>query len=309
MVVSNHNRCLDAPARQLTEPVHKPLNGLRHASNARLTGRAQAPLGSIAILRGRCLVELSEISHRQTIKTKGKRAPQLLFSFSFSSLTTLFQSLSELSRRHCYYTHSLLNCYTSPVLLAHCSLSSNKQTRSEFKSTTQFSTTIKMQFSTLLIAAGAAVVAADSTSTLTATTTKTYTITQCPETVTNCPYRTPTVPVTTSEAASTTEATSAVEITTSAAETSSAAPTSHYWPVSNSTTATAAGTNPVGTGAPTTIVTIPSGTGVQPTGPAASGPAGTGSAPPTVPTSGATKEMAQSGVIAVALAAVFALVF
>ncbi|UKZ95597.1 uncharacterized protein TrAFT101_010425 [Trichoderma asperellum] len=81
--------CLNAPARQLTE--QNP-----HAAQWSAPSQAHrsrpGSVGSIGFLRGRCLVELSEISSLQTIKTKGNQAPSRSlgdFLFPFSSLTTL----------------------------------------------------------------------------------------------------------------------------------------------------------------------------------------------------------------------------
>lgn len=89
LAVSNHNMCLNAPARQLTE--QNP-HAAQWSAPSRHTGRAQAPLDPLGSLRGRCLVELSEISSLQTIKTKGNQAPSRPlgdFLSSLSSLTTL----------------------------------------------------------------------------------------------------------------------------------------------------------------------------------------------------------------------------
>lgn len=58
--VSNHNMCLDAPAVAPPQAAQWSAPSQAHRSG---------------FLRGRCLVELSEISSRQTIKTKGNQAP------------------------------------------------------------------------------------------------------------------------------------------------------------------------------------------------------------------------------------------
>jgi len=113
------------------------------------------------------------------------------------------------------------------------------------------------------------------TTTMTATTTNTITITQCPSTVTNCPYRT----------------TTSTSVYTSSVVHNS---TSAYWSVSNATTPTRGPTAPI----PTTIVTaLPTEhTSVEVV-------TATTTTPAAVPTAAANGLVAQTGLLAAAVAA------
>ncbi|KAH6890543.1 hypothetical protein B0T10DRAFT_322494 [Thelonectria olida] len=186
-----------------------------------------------------------------------------------------------------------------------------------------------MQFSVLSILAGASLAAAayapvgEDTTTLTSTTTRVITLTACPDSVVDCPYRTTTtteVAVITSTSAyvvsTPTYVPPVVNTTISTTSSSSsiytppAPPKSTYYPAGNTTTHHAGPTAPVvtytshGGSVPTTLVP---GSSVVYTVPAA----GTSAAPSEVPstvTGAASALVAKSGVVgAIVVAALVAL--
>ncbi|WKT48762.1 hypothetical protein QSH57_013692 [Fusarium oxysporum f. sp. vasinfectum] len=174
-----------------------------------------------------------------------------------------------------------------------------------------------MQFSSIMIAAaGASVAAAQGyappapvldTTTLTSTTTRVITLTQCNPTVTNCPLRTTTsteVVVTTSTAAPEVPTTSVyVPPTTSVYEPAPSAKTTFY-PAGNTTTKA----GPTAPGSYTTTkLPVPGSSTDVPANPGK--PGYEAPSPSTVPTAGASGLIASSGFVGAAMVAAMVALF
>ncbi|KPM46084.1 hypothetical protein AK830_g525 [Neonectria ditissima] len=191
-----------------------------------------------------------------------------------------------------------------------------------------------MRFSILSVVAGASMVAAtydlpvEDTTTLTSTTTRVLTLTACPDSVVDCPYRTTTSTeevIITSTSTSAWIPTTTPETTPTVIYTPPAAPpvvntTSVYTPIPKTTWYPAGNTTTAGPTAPVTYITkVSQSSAVVPTTLISeNAPAGTtvvevassaapSSVPSEVPASGASSVFAKSGALAVVVAAMAAL--